>query len=32
VQARALGFASGSLESLRSLVAAAFLPALYRPR
>ena len=32
VQARALGFASGSLESLRSLVAAAFLPVLYRPR
>ena len=32
VQARALGFASGSLESLRSLVAGAFLPVLYRPR
>ena len=32
VQARALGFASGSLESLRALVAGAFLPVLYRPR
>jgi rhamnulokinase len=32
VQARALGFASGSLESLRSLVAASFLPVLYQPR
>jgi rhamnulokinase len=32
VQARTLGFASGSLESLRSLVSAAFSPVLYRPR
>jgi len=32
VQARTLGFASGSLESLRALVAGAFLPVLYRPR
>ena len=32
VQARAQGLVSGSLESLRSLVAAAFAPALYGPR
>ena len=32
VQARTLGLASGSLESLRSLVAGAFSPRTYRPR
>jgi rhamnulokinase len=32
VQARALGAASGSLEALRSLVARAFAPTVYRPR
>ncbi len=32
VQARAQGFASGSLESLRALVAAAFAPRRYLPR
>jgi rhamnulokinase len=32
VQARAQGFAEGSLESLRSLVAAAFSPRKYVPR
>jgi len=32
VQARAQGLVTGSLESLRSLVAAAFAPELYRPR
>jgi len=32
VQARTLGFASGSLEALRSLVAAAFSPKRYLPR
>ena len=32
VQARALGAVSGSLEALRSLVARAFTPTVYRPR
>ena len=32
VQARAAGLVSGSLESLRAVVAAAFVPAEYRPR
>jgi rhamnulokinase len=32
VQARAQGFASGSLESLRALVASAFAPRRYLPR
>ena len=32
IQARAQGFVSGDLESLRALVARAFVPALYRPR
>jgi len=32
IQARAQGFASGSLESLRALVARAFVPTVYRPQ